>query len=214
MTRRPTRTPRSPTRSPSAQADDAARFFATPAAGRRWLERNHDRSDALWVGFHKKASGRPSITWPEAVDGALCFGWIDGVRRSIDATRYRIRFTPRRPGSRWSLVNVRRVAALAEAGLMAPAGLRAFEARSAARTGTYAYEQREAAAFAPEEEKRLRADAAAWEFFSSRPPWYRRVATFWVVSAKRPETRARRLDALVADSSAGRRIAPLRRPER
>jgi uncharacterized protein YdeI (YjbR/CyaY-like superfamily) len=162
------------------------------------------------VGFHKRGSRRPSITWPESVDQALCFGWIDGVRKRVDDERYMIRFTPRKRSSTWSRVNVARVAELTEAGLMHPAGLAAFAART--EEGTYSYEQREAAAFDPEREARLRADAAAWAWFSAQPPWYRRTATHWVMSAKREETRDRRLARLIADSAAGRTVGPLQRP--
>jgi uncharacterized protein YdeI (YjbR/CyaY-like superfamily) len=184
-------------------------FYATPAEWRAWLERHHADAREHWVGFHRRATGRPSMTWAESVDQALCFGWIDGVRKRVDDERYMIRFTPRTPSSRWSRVNVSRVAELREAGLMHPAGVRAFEARTEA--GTYSYEQREAAAFDPERERRLRANAAAAAFFDAQPPGYRRTATHWVMSAKREETRDRRLAQLIADSAAGRRIAPLAR---
>jgi len=188
-------------------------FFATPEAFRAWLEEHHASATELLVGFHKKGSGRPSITWPEAVDQALCFGWIDGVRRSIDDDSYSIRFTPRKPSSAWSAVNVARVEELTRQGLMRPAGVEAFARRSPERTGTYSYEQRAAAALDPEHERRFRAEAAAWAFFQAQPPWYRRAATWWVVSAKREETRERRLAQLIADSAAGRPIGPLTRPE-
>ena len=185
-------------------------FFATPADFRRWLEKNHAKARELWVGFHKRSTGRASITWPESVDEALCFGWIDGVRRRIDDASYMIRFTPRRRTSRWSMVNARRVGELREAGLMRPAGIAAFEARTV--EGTSSYEQRDAAAFDPERERRLRADAAAWEYFSGQAPWYRRNATHWVTSAKREDTRRRRLETLIADSAAGRRLRHLTPP--
>ena len=192
----------------SARTD--ARFFATPAAWRRWLAEHHATVGELWVGFHKRATGRPSITWPEAVDGALCYGWIDGVRQRIDDERYRIRFTPRRARSAWSAVNVRRAKELIAEGRMTPVGLRAFEARDEAATA-YTYEQRAAPAFAPADERRFRADTGAWRFWEASPPSYRRIATFWVVSAKRAETRERRLATLIAESAAGRRIGPTRR---
>ena len=184
-------------------------FYATPADWRAWLEAHHADAREHWVGFHKRASGRPSMTWAESVDQALCFGWIDGIRKRVDDERYMIRFTPRTPSSRWSRVNLARVAELTEAGLMHPAGLRAFAARTA--QGTYSYEQREAAAFDPERERRLRANTAAAAFFDAQPPGYRRTATHWVMSAKRDETRDRRLAQLIEDSAAGRRIAPLAR---
>jgi uncharacterized protein YdeI (YjbR/CyaY-like superfamily) len=188
----------------------APAFYATPEAWRAWLEGHHAAEREHWVGFHKRDTGRDSITWPEAVDQALCFGWIDGIRRRIDETSYMIRFTPRKRNSRWSMVNVRRAGELREAGLMRPAGIAAFEART--EQATYTYEQRDAAAFDPERERRLRANAAAWEHFSAQPLWYRRTATYWVMSAKREETRDRRLARLIDDSAAGRPTGPLARP--
>lgn len=187
-------------------------FFATPADLRRWFEKNAARKADLLVGFHKRGSGKPSITWPESVDQALCFGWIDGVRRRIDDTRYSIRFTPRRKGSNWSAINIARAKELAAAGLMTPAGLAAFEARRDDRSAIYSYEQRQNAALAPEQEKRFRKNAKAWRFFSAQPSWYRRTAAHWVTSAKKEETRERRLATLIADSAAGRAIGPLTRP--
>jgi uncharacterized protein YdeI (YjbR/CyaY-like superfamily) len=187
-------------------------FFATPADFRVWLEANHDSAAELIVGFYKKASGKPSLTWPEAVDQALCFGWIDGVRRGHGEDAYTNRFTPRRRGSTWSAKNIARVGELIEAGEMTPAGLAAFEARTAARSAIYSYEQERAAAVLDaEQEREFRAQPAAWEWFQARPPGYRRSAIHWVVSAKRPETRARRLATLIEDSAAGRAIGPLRR---
>src|SRR5437773_1922392 len=159
-------------------------FFATPEDFRAWLEAHHDTETELLVGFHKRGSGRPSITWPESVDEALCFGWIDGVRRSLGADAYTIRFTPRKPTSTWSAVNVARVAELKKAGRMRPAGLRAFAARTAERTGVYAYERDRAAKLAPEQEAILRGNRKASAFFDAQPPWYRRTAIAWVVSAK------------------------------
>jgi uncharacterized protein YdeI (YjbR/CyaY-like superfamily) len=185
-------------------------FYATPEEWRAWLEAHHHEAREHWVGFHKRATGRPSMTWPESVDQALCFGWIDGVRKRLDDERYMIRFTPRKPSSRWSRVNVARVAELEQAGLMRPAGLTAFAART--EKGTYSYEQRDAAAFDPEREQRFRANEGAWAWFAEQPPWYRRTATHWVMSAKRDETRDRRLARLVEDSAAGRAVGPLRRP--
>ena len=186
------------------------KFFPTPAALRRWLATHHARVDELWVGFWKRATGKPSVTWPQAVDQALCFGWIDGVRKSLDDDSYVIRFTPRR-GSTWSTVNTARVRALVAEGLMQPAGLAAFEARDEKKSASYAYENRHKAVLPPAYEKQLRA-SAGWTFFSAQPPWYRRTAIHWVTSAKREETRARRLATLIADSAAGRPIAPLARP--
>jgi uncharacterized protein YdeI (YjbR/CyaY-like superfamily) len=187
-------------------------FFATPAELRAWFAEHHADAAELRVGFYRRGTGRPSVTWAEAVDQALCFGWIDGVRRGIDAESYQIRFTPRRTRSNWSAVNIERMAALTKAGLVAEAGQRAFEARSPERSGVYAYEQRGSAALDPAQEARFRADAAAWEFFSAQPPSYRTTAIWWVVSAKRAETRERRLATLIEDSAAGRRLARLARP--
>ena len=189
-----------------------ATFFPTPARFRAWLAKHHDTSRELWVGFYKKSSGEPSITWPEAVDEALCVGWIDGVRKSIDDASYAIRFTPRKPRSNWSAVNVARVAELTRAGRMQPSGLAAFEARAPERTGIYAYEQRHTAEFDPASEKTFRANKKAWEFFQAQPPWYRRTAIWWVVSAKKEETRRSRLATLVDDSAQGRTIRQLTRP--
>ena len=186
-------------------------FFETPAAFRRWLATHHRSARVLWVGFHKKATGRPSLTWPEAVDEALCFGWIDGVRKSIDADSYTIRFTPRRAGSTWSLVNTRRAAELTREGRMQPAGLAAFEMRDPLKSGVYSFE-RAAAALDAEAEAQFKANRAAWSFFQSQPAGYRKTAIHWVVSARRAETRARRLATLVSDSAAGQRLGPLRRP--
>lgn len=186
-------------------------FFATTADLVAWLEENHGRGTEFWVGFHKKGTGRPSITWPELVDALLCFGWIDGVRKSIDSESYKNRITPRRKGSIWSAVNVRRMQELTEQGLIRPAGRAAFEAAIEAKTAIYAYEQRENAELGEEFEARFRENQAAWEHFLSRPPWYRNAAIWWVISAKKEETQQRRLETLIADSAAGRSIAPLAR---
>ncbi len=187
-------------------------FFPDPGAFRAWLARHHAAAGELWVGFWKKGSGRPSITWPESVDQALCFGWIDGVRRSLGDDAYAIRFSPRKPSSAWSEVNIRRVRALIEAGLMQPAGLAAFAGHEG-RTNRYSYE-REHAVLAPEDEARFRADGGAWTFFQAQPPSYRKTVLHWVTSAKRADTRAQRLDALVRASAAGRRIDLMRPPTR
>ena len=186
-------------------------FFASTEEFRAWLARHHASATELWVGFHKKHTGRPSLTWPESVDAALAFGWIDGVRRSLDSDAYVIRFTPRKRGSIWSNVNIRKATALIEAGLMHPAGLRAFEARDPKKSGIYSFERQHPRLNASEM-KALRSNAAAWTFFQAQPPGYRRLTTHWVMSAKRAETRARRLRTLIEDSAAGRRIRELRRP--
>lgn len=163
------------------------------------------------MGFYKRGSGRPSITWPESVDEALCFGWIDGVRKSLGAESYTIRFTPRRPASHWSGVNLRRMEELVAAGRVAPAGLAAFARRTEKRTQRYSYEQRAEARLDPAAEERFRAETAAWEWFAAQAPWYRRTAVYWVASAKREETRQRRLDQLIACSAAGRPLPSLDR---
>jgi uncharacterized protein YdeI (YjbR/CyaY-like superfamily) len=181
------------------------RFFRAPAEFRAWLEKNHATARELLVGLHKRATGRPSLTWPESVDEALCFGWIDGVRRRIDEERYSIRFTPRRPGSIWSRANTKRVEELTREGRMHEAGLKAFRARDPKKTGVYSFE-RERAAFTPELERQFRACPEAWRYFQSAPPWYRRVTTHWVVTAKREATRERRLQHLIDASSRGERI--------
>jgi uncharacterized protein YdeI (YjbR/CyaY-like superfamily) len=186
-------------------------FFKAPGDFRRWLEKNHAKVPELWVGFHKKGTGRPSITWPEAVDEALCFGWIDGVRYRIDEISYRIRFTPRRAKSIWSNVNVKRVAGLKKLGRMAPAGLAAFAKADPKKSGIYAYERRNPKLGAARE-KSFKANKEAWAFFKAQAPWYRRTVTHWVVSAKQEETRQRRLAALIANCEAGRRVGLLERP--
>jgi uncharacterized protein YdeI (YjbR/CyaY-like superfamily) len=185
-------------------------FFATPADFRAWLERHHDSVTELLVGFHKKGTGRPSITWPEAVDQALWFGWIDGVRRRIDDASYSIRFTPRKPRSTWSAVNLKRVKELVDEDLVVPAGLAAFERGADDRTAIYSYEQRRNATLEPDQEQRLRADERANAFFEAQPPSYRRAAIHWVTSAKKPETRECRLAQLIEGSAAGHAVPPLR----
>ena len=178
------------------------KFFSSPEQFREWLEKNHDRADELLIGFHKKDSGKKSITYPQALDEALCFGWIDGVRRRLDETSYTIRFTPRKPKSIWSNVNVRHVERLKKAGRMAEPGLRAYALRDPKRTGIYAFEN-EARELSPEFEKKFRANKPAWEFFQSEPPSIRRVCVFWVMGAKKEETRLRRLDSLIDSASKG-----------
>ncbi|MEA2413301.1 MAG: hypothetical protein QOC77_3862 [Thermoleophilaceae bacterium] len=186
-------------------------FFETPEQFRAWLEQHHESERELLVGFYRKGTGRPSITWPQSVDEALCFGWIDGIRRSIDHESYSIRFTPRKPTSNWSSVNIARVAELAKQGRMRPAGTSAFERRSEARSGIYSYEQRMAAQFGADQQRELEANDAAWRFFQAQPRGYRRTATYWVVTAKRDETRRKRLATLIEDSAAGRRLRHLSR---
>jgi uncharacterized protein YdeI (YjbR/CyaY-like superfamily) len=186
-------------------------YFDSPAALSDWFEANHASIDELWVGYHRVATGVPSVTWSQAVDEALCVGWIDGIRKGVDDRRFVQRFTPRRPGSTWSAVNVAKVATLTAEGRMRPAGLAAFEARTAANTAMYGYEQGEVA-FSADEITRFNALEGAWAGWLRRPPSYRKAATHWVVSAKRSETRERRLVALIEASAAGTDIQPMRRP--
>lgn len=190
----------------------APKFFATPAAFRAWLAKHHASKTELLVGFYKRASGKPSMTWSESVDEALCFGWIDGKVTSLGPSAYAHRFTPRKPTSIWSAINVAKVAALRKAGKMQPAGERAFALRAAAKTAVYSHERDEAAVLSPAQEARLRANAAASAFFDAQPPGYRRTAIHWVISAKQEATRERRFAQLISDSAAGRRIALLSRP--
>jgi uncharacterized protein YdeI (YjbR/CyaY-like superfamily) len=189
-------------------------FFSTPSAWRAWLEAHHAQANEQWVGLYKRDSGRPSITWPEAVDGALCFGWIDGVRKSVDAISYKIRFTPRKPRSIWSAINVRRATELSKLGLMHSAGLSAFRKREAKRSSIYAYEQRKTARLPAAYEKKFRGQTAAWKFFQAQAPWYRRTCSWWVISAKREETTLKRLASLMAHSEHQRPLPQLTRPPR
>jgi uncharacterized protein YdeI (YjbR/CyaY-like superfamily) len=185
-------------------------FFSSPPDWHAWLEEHHETHDELWVGFHKRDSGKASITWPESVDCALCFGWIDGVRKSLGETSYVIRFTPRRPRSVWSAINIKRVAELTKLGLMRPAGIQAFERRTGKRSEIYAYEQRKGAVLSGTYEKIFRANKKAWKFFEAQPPWYRRTASWLVISAKKEETRLKRLAQLIEDSANERTIRELR----
>jgi uncharacterized protein YdeI (YjbR/CyaY-like superfamily) len=180
------------------------KFFAKATDFRKWLAKNHATETELLVGFYKTKSGKPSMTWPESVDQALCYGWIDGVRHSLGEDAYTIRFTPRRPTSVWSAVNIRKMKELTEQGLMQPAGLAVFEKRDP-RKGGYSYDYKDVA-FDKVSEKEFRAHRDAWRFFQAQPPGYRKLCTRWVTSAKREETRKKRLAELIADSSAGRRI--------
>ncbi len=188
-------------------------FFATPAEFRQWLHANHETETELYVGFYKKSSGLSSLTWQEAVEQALCFGWIDGIRRTIDSVSYTNRFTPRKRNSHWSLINVQSVERLTAAGQMYPAGLAAFEARKTANTGNASFEQGNVA-LSPEDEALIAANPAAWENWQAFPPGYRKQATWWVTSARLAATRSRRLQQLIEDASRGERIAPLRRIRR
>lgn len=183
-----------------------ARFFKSPAAFRTWLEENHATATELWVGLYKKHAARRGLTYQDAVFEALCFGWIDGVMRRIDDESHMQRFTPRKAGSVWSNINVAHVERLTREGRMTPAGLAAFAARTAAKTGIYSFERQQPAAFPPALLRAFKAHAAAWKFFQAQPPGYRRLATHHVVSAKQEPTRQRRLQKLIAASAAGRRL--------
>jgi uncharacterized protein YdeI (YjbR/CyaY-like superfamily) len=182
------------------------RYFATPEKFRVWLAQHHAAKRELLVGFHKKGSGRPSIDWPQSVDEALCFGWIDGVRHSLGPHGYTIRFTPRRPTSIWSSINIRRVKFLTKHGKMAPAGLAAYQKRSSKRSAIYAYEQRAALKLSPADLRKFKANAKAWEFFSAAAPSYRHRVLYRLASAHKPETRASRLATVIALSAAGKKL--------
>jgi uncharacterized protein YdeI (YjbR/CyaY-like superfamily) len=190
----------------------SATFFATPAEFGAWLEAHHTDATELWVAFRKKGCGLPSMIWPQAVDEALCFGWIDGVRKSINETSYANRFTPRKARSTWSAVNIKRAEELIAGDRMRSAGLRAFAARAEDNSGIYSYEKRDVAELGDAYEREFRANHAAWDFFQAQAASFRKAAIWWVVSAKKEETRQRRLTALIEDSAAGRRIASLIRP--
>jgi len=180
-------------------------FFRTPAEFREWLDKHHATTDELLVGYYKKDSGKPSLTWPESVDQALCFGWIDGVRKSIDDIRYTIRFTPRKAGSIWSSVNRQRAQGLIEQGQMQPAGLKAYEARRENKSGLYSYEQRRVELAEPDN-RLLKKNKAAWSFFQAQPASYRKAVSWWIISAKQEETRLKRLEKLKTCSAQGRRL--------
>jgi uncharacterized protein YdeI (YjbR/CyaY-like superfamily) len=185
-----------------------ATFFKTPDHLRRWLGRNHSSATELWIGMYRKSSGKRGVTYREALDEALCFGWIDGVRKRLDEDSFVQRFTPRRPNSYWSAVNIKRAQELIEAGRMHPAGRAAFERRDTARAEKYSFE-RQNARLDQGMEKRFRANPRAWAFFESQPPGYRRLIAHWVTSAKKEETRRRRLEMLMKESASGRRVGLL-----
>ena len=189
-----------------------ATYFTGSTEFRAWLDANHATATELLVGFHKRHTGRPTLTWPESVAEALCYGWIDGVRRRVDDERYTIRFTPRQATSIWSSVNIALMETLIADGRAQPAGVRAFERRREAKSAIYAYEQRQTAALEPAMEREFRANRAAWRFFESTAPSYRRTVLWWIVSAKRPETRAKRLAELIARCAEGRKVGLLDRP--
>jgi uncharacterized protein YdeI (YjbR/CyaY-like superfamily) len=184
-------------------------FFASTEAFRRWLEAHHREATELWIGFYKVHTGKAGLTYPQAVDEALCFGWIDGLKKRFDDAAFVQRFTPRRTRSIWSDVNTRRVEALRKAGRMEPAGLDAFAARDPKHAGLYSFENRDKLCFDAAAQKRFRAKKKAWAFFEAQPPGYRRTATFWVMSARRDATRERRLAQLIAASARGERLGAL-----
>jgi uncharacterized protein YdeI (YjbR/CyaY-like superfamily) len=180
-------------------------FFRSSLDFCKWLERHHANARKLWVGFYKKNSGKPSITWPESVDQALCFGWIGGVRKSINELNYMIRFSPRKSTSIWSAINMKRAEELATQDLMRPAGKKAYELRKENGSGIYSYEQR-SPTLPASYEKPLKANKAAWDFFEAQPPSYRKTAFWWVVSAKKEETRLKKLEKLIEYSAGGKRL--------
>jgi len=192
----------------AASSPVKVRFFATADAFRRWLEAHHARATEVWLGFYKKAAKRRGLSYSEAVDAALCFGWIDGIRKKLDEDTYTNRFTPRKPGSIWSNVNVRHVERLTAAGLMQAAGLAAFAKRDPAKSGIYSFETRPNAFPEPLEAK-IRAVRAAWAHFNEQPPGYRRLAIYYVISAKREETRSQRLERVIEAHKRGVRIGVL-----
>jgi uncharacterized protein YdeI (YjbR/CyaY-like superfamily) len=189
------------------------KFLRSPSHFRKWLENNHANTKELWVGYYKKSSGKPSITWPESVDEALCFGWIDGIRKSLDDLSYTIRFTPRKASSTWSSVNIKRARELNAQGLMRPAGIAAFEKRKENRSGIYSYEQRSDKLVEPYASK-LKQNKTAWNFFQAQTPSYRKAVSWWVVSAKKEETRLKRLAELIEHSSHKRKIPAFLQPKR
>ncbi|HVI47481.1 MAG TPA: YdeI/OmpD-associated family protein [Chitinophaga sp.] len=185
-------------------------FFETAAAFRQWLDKNHHKAADLLVGFYKTGSGKKSMTWSESVDQAICYGWIDGVRKSIDDESYFIRFCPRKPKSIWSAINIKKVEDLIKAGLMTPAGTAAFSKREESRSAIYTYERKEEIRFSEEYAARFNANKKAWKYFESAAPSYIKQATHWVMSAKQEATREKRLQELISDSEAGRRLKQYR----
>ncbi len=182
-------------------------FFSTPAEMRKWFKKNYLKADELLVGYYKVSSGKPSVSWSESVDQALCFGWIDGIRKSIDGQSYSIRFTPRRPTSSWSAVNIKKVEELTKRGLMLPAGIKAFEMRKISNADS----DKNNNEFPNSFRKKLTANKKAWEFFSSQPPYYQRAVLRWVMRAKQEATRVKRLHSLIDDCAAGQKIGPMRK---
>lgn len=200
------RSPGKPDTPPVAMTATAATFFKTPQAFRRWLESHAGSARELLVGYHKVGTGKPCMSWSQSVDEALCFGWIDGVRRRVDDATYTIRFTPRKPASIWSAVNIAKVEQLRQQGRMTPAGLGAFAKRTASRSAVYSHEQEETAELLAHELRAFKSDPAAWAFFEQTPPSYRKRVLHWVCSAKKPATRSTRLARLIEASAARERL--------
>jgi len=188
-------------------------FFESPDHFRQWLHENHDKAKEVLVGYHKKHTGKPSLTWEASVREALCYGWIDGIRKTVDSDRYTIRFTPRKSGSNWSNVNIKHVEALTQAGRMQPAGLKAFEARSEAKSGIYSYEQN-SSSLDEASQSRLKANRKAWDYFQAQAPSYQKGALCWVMSAKQAPTKEKRLITLIETSERGERLPQFLRPTR
>lgn len=180
-------------------------FFAKQYDFRKWLEKNHAKKTELLVGFYKVGSGKPSMTWPQSVDEALCFGWIDGVRKRIDDDSYTIRFTPRKPTSIWSAVNIKKIEELTKSGLMRPAGLEAFENRTENKSKIYAYEN-EPEKLSPAFEKKFKADKKAWDFFTAQAPSYQKTVIHWIMRAKQETTKISRLEKTIAESAKQKRL--------
>ncbi|MEO9483605.1 MAG: YdeI/OmpD-associated family protein [Ekhidna sp.] len=187
-----------------------ATFFSTPDHFRKWLEENHEQESELWVGYYKKATGRPSITWPESVDQALCFGWIDGIRKRLDDESYQIRFTPRKPNSHWSNVNIRKIKNLKKENLLMPAGIASYKMRNPENSGKASFEQKNLT-LSKAYEAKLKANKEAWSFFNEKlAPSYRKQSIWWVMSAKREETREKRLNTLIECSALRDKVPPLK----
>lgn len=189
---------------------EKATYFKSPAAFRDWLEENHAKEEVLWVGYYKVKIGKPSMRWEESVKEALCYGWIDGLRKSIDEESYKIRFTPRKSDSHWSLKNIEMVKELKETGCMQPAGLKAYEKRKKSKTGRASYEQEEAE-LKKEYKDKIKANNRAWKFFLELAPGYTKQSIHWVMSAKQEKTRLRRLRILIESCEEGKKVPPLRR---
>jgi uncharacterized protein YdeI (YjbR/CyaY-like superfamily) len=184
-------------------------FFAKQSDLRKWFEKNHDKKEELWIGYYKTKSGKQSISWPQSVDEALSFGWIDGIRKSIDESSYVIRFTRRKPDSIWSAINIKKVEELTRLGLMHPAGIEAFDKRDEKKSRVYSFEQK-TIELEDIYEKQFKRNKKAWKFFQSQPPSYQKPAMWWVMSAKQESTKQKRLGILIKDSQEGQKISPLR----